>query len=111
MSIRCDKSTEFTITSFTKPSERDFRLGFIYQLGISSNVLCGSSNLSGGSWFLIFVFAIVLPIYLIGGISWNYFHKKSGADLFPHYSFWSNLPDYFVRGFVFTKNKISQLLC
>jgi len=62
-----------------------------YACGINNNT--PNNGLTGGSWFLITIFAIVLPVYLIGGILYNYKIKGStGWEVLPNIQFWIMLP-------------------
>lgn len=69
----------------------------------------GAGGLSGGSWFLIVVFAILLPIYGIGGAALNHKNGQTGIDLVPNLSFWREFPAYVKEGFTVTVNKLKGL--
>ncbi len=63
-----------------------------------------SSGLSAGDGLLI-AFFVVLAVYVIGGMSYNYYHSGSTnlGDLAPNASFWRSIPGYIADGakFVF----------
>jgi len=83
---------------------------YIYLLNINSSLLCG--GLGGGGWFLIILFCVVLPFYLIGGLVYNKFvaQKENGPELIPNYEFWIETPSYFLAGLTFTKDKFMSLI-
>jgi len=63
--------------------------------------------LTGGGWFLIIIFAIALPIYLVGGIYYKYKIKgATGIEVCPNIEFWKDLPFLVLDGCKYTKSKI-----
>ena len=59
---------------------------------------------------MIILFAVILPVYLIGGVLWNKLKEhKEGVELIPNYDFWAASPGYFLAGCTFTKDKLLGL--
>jgi hypothetical protein len=52
----------------------------------------GAGGLSDGSWFLIVVFGIFLPVYTVGGAAFNHNQGKTGIELVPNLDFWRDFP-------------------
>lgn len=59
----------------------------------------GSGGLSAGDGLLI-AFFVILAVYVIGGMSYNYYNSRSTniADLAPNASFWRSIPGYISDG-------------
>jgi len=86
-----------------------------YTLYWKSKYACAINNtpnnneLTGGIWFLIILFAIVLPVYIIGGIIYNIKIKGStGWEVLPNLQFWITLPSLVRDGCKFTFNSICK---
>lgn len=87
-----------------------FGYGGVKEFGISiGGGSGGAGGLSGGSWFLVIVFAIFLPIYLIGGAAWGHKQGKNGIDLVPNLAFWKEFAPNVMAGCTITLNKIKAL--
>jgi len=64
-----------------------------------------NTGLTGGSWFLIVIFAILLPVYLIAGIAYKALREGArGVEMIPNLEFWKGLPGLVKDGvlYVFT---------
>lgn len=83
---------------------------YAYNITVKTSHICGGSGIGGGGYFLIILFAVVLPVYLIGGVAWNKFkEQKEGVEVIPNYEFWVATPGYFLAGCNFTKDKVLGL--
>jgi len=100
--FQCDLTTESNLWQVLS----DFPSKCMYEFDWKTKYACptGSSGLSGGAWFLIFVFAIILPVYLLGGFIYNIQVKKvaPGRDAIPNIEFWRDLPNLLKDGCKFT---------
>eukprot|EP01127_Copromyxa_protea_P000425 TRINITY_DN10353_c0_g1_i1.p1 TRINITY_DN10353_c0_g1~~TRINITY_DN10353_c0_g1_i1.p1 ORF type:complete len:243 (-),score=62.48 TRINITY_DN10353_c0_g1_i1:37-765(-) len=112
--VICDSSTLFSPSGFVQaqPNNPGPDGAYAYNLTVKTSAVCsgGAGGLGGGGVFLIILFCVVLPVYLIGGVCWNKFkEQKEGVELIPNYEFWAASPGYFLAGCTFTKDKILGL--
>jgi hypothetical protein len=86
-----------------------FGYGGVKDFGITIGGSGRAGGLSGGSWFLIVVFGIFLPVYLVGGAAWQHKNGHTGVELIIHLEFWKEFPNYVKEGFAVTKAKLMAL--
>merc|ERR1711871_852623 len=69
----------------------------------------GVGGLSDGSLFLILTFFVFLPLYLGGGMIYNYKVKeKRGIEMVPNLEFWRALPGYTKVGCIYSYGKAKE---
>ncbi|XP_076373653.1 cation-dependent mannose-6-phosphate receptor-like [Tachypleus tridentatus] len=57
-------------------------------------------EISIGSVLLI-IFFVLLLVYLLIGMTFNYGKGARGVELIPNYEFWCELPAYVIEGWMF----------
>jgi len=112
--INCDPTASvLTFQSFVAPSASNPPPPFyLYTLTLSSSSLCSGTlgGLSGGSWFLILLFAGA-AIYVIAGVLVNKFKfEKEGIEMVPNIEFWKEVPGYISDGVMWTKEKVMNVV-
>lgn len=104
VSIVCDKSVTGnpTVTVVWNPGTTAALFNVRHVSGCGTIVqTVHLRKLSGGSICLI-ILAVVIPLYLIGGVLYNKYVKgRSGSAMIPNHTFWSNLPGLCADGFRF----------
>lgn len=82
----------------------------IYQYKLTSKCCCpdgckggsgGKSGLSFGS-ILCILFSVLLVVYIASGIGYAKYKGRTGKEMIPNYSFWSDLPYAIKDGFKFS---------
>lgn len=59
------------------------------------------SGLTAGGGLLI-AFFVILFVYLVAGMGYNYHTGHRGIELVPHISFWRTIPSLIKEGFIFS---------
>jgi len=112
ISFMCDLTTESNLYQVQSDHpdicqyEFDWRTKYACK-GMAPGSNPSDSGLTGGAWFLIILFAIALPVYIIGGVIYNLKVKNAtGAELIPNFAFWKDFPALIKEGCTFTFGKI-----
>jgi len=111
ISFMCDASTESTLYQVQSDHPDICQYEFDWRTKYACKGMAPGSNpnggLTGGAWFLIILFAIVLPVYIIGGVIYNIKVKNAtGAEVIPNIAFWKDFPSLIKEGCTFTFGKI-----
>jgi len=103
ISFECDSSTESNFYEAKTDYPTQCQYEFEWKTKYACPGMAGTSGgLTGGAWFLIFLFAIILPVYLIGGVIFNMRKGATGIEAIPNIAFWRDLPSLLKEGCKFT---------
>jgi len=111
ISFMCDASTESNLYQVQSDHPDICQYEFDWRTKYACKGMAPGSNpnggLTGGAWFLIILFAIVLPVYIIGGVVYNIKVKSAtGVEVIPNIAFWKDFPSLIKEGCTFTFGKI-----
>jgi hypothetical protein len=108
ISFECDPTIESALYEAKSDYPEKCQYEFEWKTKYACPITPGSGGgLTGGAWFLIFLFAIILPVYLIGGVVYNMrFKGANGLEAIPNISFWRDLPSLIKEGCSFTFGRL-----
>jgi len=111
ISFMCDTTTESNLYQAQTDHPDICQYEFDWKTKYACKGMAPGSNpsggLTGGAWFLIILFAIALPVYLIGGIIYNMKVKNAtGVEVIPNIAFWRDFPSLIKEGCTFTFGKM-----